>query len=72
MTENFTIHLPKAAEKKLLARYDNMLQKAIEKALEDQELYKTYGSYGRLVPLVGYLNDNVHKMATWKVCPNGH
>ena len=31
---------PKAAEKKLLARYDNMLQKAIEKALEDQELYK--------------------------------
>ena len=40
MTENFTIHLPKAAEKKLLARYDNMLQKAIEKAFEDQELYK--------------------------------
>ena len=40
MTENFTIRLPKATEKKLLARYDNMVQKAIEKALEDRELYK--------------------------------
>lgn len=40
MSEDFTIHLPKATEKKLLARYDNMVQKAIEKALEDRELYK--------------------------------
>ncbi|WP_061909511.1 hypothetical protein [Streptococcus cristatus] len=40
MAEDFTIHLPKATEKKLLARYDNMVQKAIEKALEDRELYK--------------------------------
>ena len=40
MAEDFTINLPKATEKKLLARYDNMVQKAIEKALEDRELYK--------------------------------
>ena len=40
MAEDFTIHLPKATEKKLLARYDNMVQKAMEKALEDRELYK--------------------------------
>lgn len=40
MAEDLTIHLPKATEKKLLARYDNMVQKAIEKALEDRELYK--------------------------------
>ncbi len=40
MTEGFTIQLPKVTEKKLLARYDDMLQKAIEKALEDKELYK--------------------------------
>lgn len=31
MTEEFTIQFSKATEKKLLARYDNMLQKAIEK-----------------------------------------
>lgn len=40
MSESFTIQLPKVTEKKLLARYDNMLQSAIEKALEDKELYK--------------------------------
>lgn len=40
MSEAFTIQLPKVTEKKLLARYDNMLQSAIEKALEDKELYK--------------------------------
>lgn len=40
MTEEFTIRLPKVTEKKLLARYDSMIQKAIEKAFEDKELYK--------------------------------
>lgn len=40
MSEAFTIQLPKVTEKKLLAKYDNMLQSAIEKALEDKELYK--------------------------------
>ena len=40
MTEKFTINLPKATEKKLIAQYDEMIQKAIEKAFEDKELYK--------------------------------
>lgn len=40
MTEKFTINLPKATEKKLIARYEEMIQKAIEKAFEDKELYK--------------------------------
>lgn len=40
MTEEFTINFPKATEKRLFARYDNMLQKAIEKAMGDNELYK--------------------------------
>lgn len=40
MSDQFTISLPKATEKMLIARYDNMLQKALEKAFEDNELYK--------------------------------
>lgn len=32
MSDQFTISLPKATEKMLIARYDNMLQKALEKA----------------------------------------
>lgn len=40
MSDQFTISLPKATEKMLIARYDNMLQKAVEKAFEDKELYK--------------------------------
>ena len=32
MTEGFTIQLPKVTEKKLLSRYDTMVQKAIEVA----------------------------------------
>lgn len=36
MTEEFTVQFSKATEKKLLARYDNMLQKAIEKAFQDR------------------------------------
>lgn len=40
MSEEFILQLPKRKEKELLARYDNMLQTAIEKALEDKELYK--------------------------------
>ena len=37
MTDQFTINLPKLTEKMLIARYDNMLQKALEKAFEDYE-----------------------------------
>ena len=40
MSDQFTISLPKATEKMLIARYDNILQKALEKAFEDNELYK--------------------------------
>lgn len=40
MADQFTINLPKVTEKMLIARYDNMLQKALEKAFEDKELYK--------------------------------
>ena len=40
MSDQFTISLPKATEKMLIARYDNMLQKAVEKVFEDKELYK--------------------------------
>lgn len=36
MTEKFTINLPKATEKKLIARYEEMIQKAIEKAFENK------------------------------------
>ncbi|MCP1640062.1 hypothetical protein J2T50_001785 [Streptococcus gallinaceus] len=67
MTEGFTIQLPKITEKKLLARYDNMLQKAIEKALEDKELYKPMG----LVPLARCLNDNYCQMAEGRHAPYG-
>ena len=41
MTDQFTINLPKLTEKMLIAKYDNMLQKALEKAFEDYELYNT-------------------------------
>ena len=40
MSDQFTISLPKATEKMLIARYNNMIQKAVEKAFEDKELYK--------------------------------
>lgn len=40
MAENFTVQLPKATEKKLLARYDSMVQEAIEKAFADKDLNK--------------------------------
>ena len=40
MQEPFTINLPKITEKQLLARYDGMVQEAIEKAFTEQELYK--------------------------------
>lgn len=33
MAEEFILQLPKRKEKELLARYDNMVQTAIEKAL---------------------------------------
>lgn len=40
MSEEFILQLPKRKEKELLARYDNMVRGAIEKAIADKELYK--------------------------------
>ena len=51
MTDQFTINLPKLTEKMLIARYDNMLQKALEKAFEDYELYKPMVRMAGLTPV---------------------
>ncbi|HGC8412914.1 TPA: DNA-binding protein [Streptococcus agalactiae] len=63
MTEGFTIQLPKVTEKKLLARYDDMLQKAIEKALEDKELYK---SIVRMAGLCRWLDVSTTTVVKWQ------
>ena len=63
MTEGFTIQLPKVTEKKLLARYDNMLQKAIEKALEDKELYKPMV---RMAGLCRWLDVSTTTVVKWQ------
>ena len=63
MTEGFTIQLPKVTEKKLLARYDNMLQKAIEKALEDKELYKPMV---RMAGLCRWLDVSTTTIVKWQ------
>ena len=63
MTEGFTIQLPKVTEKKLLARYDDMLQKAIEKALEDKELYKPIV---RMAGLCRWLDISTTTVVKWQ------
>lgn len=63
MTEGFTIQLPKVIEKKLLARYDDMLQKAIEKALEDKELYKPIV---RMAGLCRWLDVSTTTVVKWQ------
>ncbi|MCY7237209.1 DNA-binding protein [Streptococcus agalactiae] len=63
MTEGFTIQLPKVTEKKLLARYDDMLQKAIEKALEDKELYKLIV---RMAGLCRWLDVSTTTVVKWQ------
>lgn len=42
MSEETTlvVQLPKALEKQLRAHYDEMIATAVERALEDKELYK--------------------------------
>ncbi|HFZ9898841.1 TPA: DNA-binding protein [Streptococcus agalactiae] len=62
MTEGFTIQLPKVTEKKLLARYDTMVQKAIEKALEDKELYKPMV---RMAGLCRFLDVSTTTIVKW-------
>ncbi|HEN6292969.1 TPA: DNA-binding protein [Streptococcus agalactiae] len=63
MTEGFTIQLSKVTEKKLLARYDDMLQKAIEKALEDKELYKPIV---RMAGLCRWLDVSTTTVVKWQ------
>ncbi|HGA0109194.1 TPA: DNA-binding protein [Streptococcus agalactiae] len=63
MTEGFTIQLPKVTEKKLLARYDDILQKAIEKALEDKELYKPIV---RMAGLCRWLDVSTTTVVKWQ------
>lgn len=63
MTEGFTIQLPKVTEKKLLARYDTMVQKAIEKALEDKELYKLMV---RMAGLCRFLDVSTTTIVKWQ------
>lgn len=63
MTEGFTIQLPKVTEKKLLARYDDMLQKAIEKALEDKEPYKPIV---RMAGLCRWLDVSTTTVVKWQ------
>ncbi|HGH7941330.1 TPA: DNA-binding protein [Streptococcus agalactiae] len=63
MTEGFTIQLPKVTEKKLLARYDTIVQKAIEKALEDKELYKPMV---RMAGLCRFLDVSTTTIVKWQ------
>lgn len=63
MTEGFTIQLPKVTEKKLLARYDTMVQKAVEKALEDKELYKPMV---RMAGLCRFLDVSTTTIVKWQ------
>lgn len=63
MTEGFTIQLSKVTEKKLLARYDTMVQKAIEKALEDKELYKPMV---RMAGLCRFLDVSTTTIVKWQ------
>ncbi|HGD6664785.1 TPA: DNA-binding protein [Streptococcus agalactiae] len=63
MTEGFTIQLPKVTEKKLLSRYDTMVQKAIEKALEDKELYKPMV---RMAGLCRFLDVSTTTIVKWQ------
>ena len=72
MSEAFTIQLPKVTEKKLLARYDNMLQSAIEKALEDKELYKPMVRMAGLCRLVRCLYYHYYQMATRRNATHGY
>lgn len=63
MAEDFTIQLPKATQKQLLAKYDNMVQQAIERALEDKELYKPMV---RMAGLCRWLVVSTTTIAKWQ------
>lgn len=63
MAEEFILQLPKRKEKELLARYDNIVQKAIEKALEDKELYKPMV---RMAGLCRWLDVSTTTVVKWQ------
>ena len=63
MTDQFTINLPKLTEKMLIAKYDNMLQKALEKAFEDYELYKPIV---RMAGLTRWLDVSTTTVIKWQ------
>ena len=63
MTDQFTINLPKLTEKMLIAKYDNMLQKALEKAFEDYELYKPMV---RMAGLTRWLDVSTTTVIKWQ------
>lgn len=60
---DFTINLPKAKEKELFAHYHDMVQKAIDKAFEDQELYKPMV---RMSGLCRWLDVSTTTIAKWQ------
>ena len=63
MTDQFNINLPKLTEKMLIAKYDNMLQKALEKAFEDYELYKPMV---RMAGLTRWLDFSTTTVIKWQ------
>ena len=63
MSDQFTISLPKSTEKMLITRYDNMLQKALEKAFEDYELYKPMV---RMAGLTRWLDVSTTTVIKWQ------
>ncbi|HFI0644526.1 TPA: DNA-binding protein [Streptococcus suis] len=63
MTEVLIFQLPKRKEKELLARYDTMVREAIEKALEDRELYKPMV---RMAGLCRWLDVSTTTVVKWQ------
>lgn len=63
MTEGIIVQLPKSTEKILFSKYDNMIQVAIEKALEDRELYKPMV---RMAGLCRWLDVSTTTVVKWQ------
>ncbi len=63
MSEEFILQLPKQKEKEIIARYDNMVRGAIEKALKDKELYKPMV---RMAGLSRYLGVSTTTIIKWQ------
>ena len=61
MSEEFILQLPKQKEKEIIARYDNMVRGAIEKALKDKELYKPMVRMAGLSRYLGVSTTTINK-----------